>query len=206
VSGFSGTYDALADRYDEWAGAIVPDLREGWALKADQHLVPDDQVAELGCGTGRPVGRLLTSRYRYTGVDTSPGMLAEFREAIPDVDLALMDMHRIVFAPGSLGGVVSFYAISHTPREKHGALFERIAGWLRPGGVFIGNLHSRDDPAGFDADWLGAGPMRWSGFDEATNRELLVAAGFTILEHGVFDQVEREGTRICPMWFVAQRP
>lgn len=48
--------------------------------------------------------------------------------------------------------------------------------------------------------------MRWSGFDESTNRELLAGAGFAILEHGVFDQVELEGTKIRPMWFVSQRP
>src|SRR5262249_53266050 len=101
--------------------------------------------------------------------------------------------------------VVAFYSISHTPRDQHASLFAAIASWLRPDGVFVGNLHSRDDPDGFEANWLDAGPMRWSGFDGATNLELLRAAGLVIVESAPIEQVEPDGAKICPMWFIAQR-
>jgi hypothetical protein len=101
--------------------------------------------------------------------------------------------------------VIAFYSISHTPREQHAPLFAAIASWVRPRGVFVGNLHSRDDPDDFEADWLGAGPMWWSGFDGATNLELLTEAGFTVIETAVVHQIDPEGCHINPMWFVAQR-
>ena len=203
---FSGTYDALAPRFDEWAGQVEPDVRAEWGSKVDGYLRGREAVVELGCGTGVPVGRLLSRRYVYTGIDSSEGMLGRARRTVAsDATLLHADMYSVQFACGSLGAVVAFYSISHTPREHHAALFRRIASWVRRGGVFVGNLHYFDDPDDFAENWLGAGPMRWSGFDGATNRRLLVEAGFRVVECEPITQIEPDGSRICPMWFVAQR-
>jgi SAM-dependent methyltransferase len=206
MSDYSDTYDALSARWDDWSAQIVPDVRLDWARKLDDYLAVGQRVVELGCGTGVPVGRILSERYDYEGIDASPGMLAKARAALPPaVSLRRMDMHEVQFPQHSLGGVVAFSSISHTPREKHATLFAAITSWLQPGGVFVGNLHYRDDPAGYEANWLGAGPMRWSGFDGATNLELLRSAGLVIVESLPVKQIEPEGEEICPMWFVAQR-
>jgi SAM-dependent methyltransferase len=205
VSEFSGTYDVLATKWDEWSAQIVPDVREEWARKLDAYLIAGEEVVELGCGTGVPVGRLLSERYEYSGVDASAGMLARAREALSRAQLTCADMHTVQFSPGSLGAVIAFSSISHTPREKHAALFNSIASWLRPDGVFVGNLHYVDDPDDFVADWLGGGPMRWSGFDGATNRELLASAGLRIVESTPIVQIEPDGSKICPMWFISLR-
>ncbi len=202
---FSGTYDVLASRWDVWSAQIVPDVREDWARKIDPYVRVGERVVELGCGTGVPVGRLLNERYNYAGVDASAGMLAKARQVLPNVPLTCADMHTVWFPSCSLGAVVAFSSISHTPRELHAALFAAIALWLRPGGVFVGNLHHFDDPDDFEADWLDAGPMRWSGFDGTTNLALLGAAGFAIVESAPIVQIEPDGSKICPMWFVAQR-
>ena len=205
MSEFIATYDVLASRWDDWATGVVPDVRQDWARKADACVTAGERVVELGCGAGIPIGRLLSATYDYTGVDTSPGMLDKAREVLPTVPLTCADMHALQFPSGSLGAVVAFYSISHTPREQHATLFAKVASWLRSGGAFIGNLHSHDDPGDYEADWLGAGPMRWSGFDGTTNLALLAAAGFTIIESAVIEQIEPEGTKISPMWFVARR-
>jgi SAM-dependent methyltransferase len=183
ASEVSTTYDALAPRFDEWSAQVQPDVRAEWGSKVDGYVRAGERVVELGCGTGVPVGRLLSGRYAYTGVDASPGMLARARKAVAgDATLRHGDMHSVDFAPDSLGAVVAFYSIPHTPRNQHASLLDRIAVWLRPGGVFVGNLHYRDDPDDLDENWLGAGPMRWSGFDGATNRRLLIEAGFVVIE------------------------
>ncbi len=205
MSEYSSTYDALAPRWDAWSNAVVPDLRDEWTRKIEGFAQPGDRVLELGCGTGVPVGRYLAARYDYTGVDTSPGMLAEARVALPGANLTHADMHTLDFAAGSLGAVIAFFSISNTPREQHSTLFAKLAAWIRPGGAFIGNLHSRDDPDSYEPSWLGAGPMRWSGFDGATNLRLLTEAGFTVIESAALDLREPEGETICPMWFVARR-
>jgi len=76
---------------------------------------------------------------------------------------------------------------------------------LRPGGVLVAAVHSRDDGDDFDPNWLGAGPMRWSGFDAATNLSLIEAAGLEVVESQTIEQVEPGGTRIRPLWLLARR-
>lgn len=206
ATGDSATYDALAPRYDTWSSAVVPDIREEWTRKIEAFAALGESVVELGCGTGVPVGRFLAARYDYTGIDASRGMLAEAHTAVPGALLLHADMHTVEFPPASLAAVIAFFSISHTPREMHAALFAKIATWIRPGGVFLGNLHSRDDPDSREENWLGAGPMRWSGFDADTNIALLTKAGFDLIESSVREHVEPEGQTIHPLWFAAKRP
>ncbi|MEV7092217.1 hypothetical protein AB0M80_05190 [Amycolatopsis sp. NPDC051045] len=66
----------------------------------------------------------------------------------------------------------------HVPREEQGALFSRIAAWLRPGGWFLAALGC-SEMNGVEADWLGT-PMFFSSHAPAVNRQLLEAAGFTL--------------------------
>ncbi len=200
-----GTYDRLASRYDDWSAAVTPPLREAWAQKLDECIGQGERVVELGCGTGVPVGRRLSERYEYQGVDASMEMLVKARTALPGVPFMHADMLRVEFPTRSISAVVSFYAISHIPRGSHARLFDSIASWLRPGGVFVGNLTSRDDPESVEGHWLDAGPMRWSGFDERANLNLLAQAGFRVVEHEVIRQVEPDGCEIAPLWFVAER-
>ena len=114
-------------------------------------------------------------------------------------------MEDVTFSPMSLGGVVALYSIIHVPRARHAALFASIASWLRPGGVLVATVHSHDDEDDYDPNWLGAGPMRWSGFDGATNIAMIEAAGLEIVESETIDQVEPEGNSIHPLWVLARR-
>jgi hypothetical protein len=67
-------------------------------------------------------------------------------------------MTDVAFAPRSFDAVVAFWTLIHVPRAFHPALFARIHGWVRPGGVFAGTLGSGDNPAEHVQDFYGA-PM-----------------------------------------------
>lgn len=205
MSEFASTYDLLAPRYDGWSGAVMPDVRAAWARQIEAYVADGEPLVELGCGTGVPVAQWLAARYQYTGVDASLGMLAEARRHVPGAAFVQADMETVTFETGSLGGVVAFYSIIHVPRERHAALFAAVASWLRVGGVFAASLHSRDHVDDFEPDWLGAGPMRWTGFDRDTNLALLAGAGFDVVEHEVLDQIEPDGTAIHPLWLLARK-
>ena len=201
----TSTYDRLAPRWDDWSAGVSPDLREEWARKVLAFASPGERVVELGCGTGVPVGRLLSATYDYTGIDASAGMLARARSELPEANWIHADMHAVDFSTGTVGAVVAFYSIPHTGREQHATLFRAIASWLRPGGVFGATLNSHDEPIGYDANWLGAGPRSWSGFDCATNTALLADAGLMVVESTIVELTEPDGTTISPLWLVAQR-
>ena len=62
-----------------------------------------------------------------------------------------------------------------------------------------------DYPESVEACWLDAGPMRWSGFGEIVNKQLLRAAGFRVVESEAIRQIEPDGCEIVPMWFVGER-
>lgn len=205
MSEFASTYDTLAVRWDAWAGAVAPDPRRAWIDKVLSVVAPGEDVVELGCGTGSPVGGWLAAHGSYTGVDASPGMLERARARLPEATFVEGDMEDLAFAPSSLAAVVALYSIIHVPRERHGDLFAAIGSWLRPGGALLATVHSRDSSDDFQADWLGAGPMRWSGYDAATNLASIEAAGLTIVESEVIEQVEPGGTRIRPLWVFARR-
>lgn len=205
MSEIASTYDALARRWDDWAARVSPDPRATWARKVFDHVAAGERAVELGCGTGVPVGALLADQYRYEGVDLSVGMLRRAQEAVANGSFTNADMLSVAYESGSLGAVVAFYSIVHVERAQHATLFGRIASWLRPGGVFVGCLPSRDDPGSHEPNWLDGGPMWWSGFDEESYRVLFDAAGLGIVESEVLSLIEPDGQEIRPMWFVAQR-
>jgi len=200
------TYDALASRWNSWSAGITPDLRSTWAHKVEKFVRTDERIIELGCGTGVPVGWTLSNRYEYIGIDTSSEMLERARDAIPTTTLLQHDMTEVQCAPGSAGAVIAFFSIPHVPRDRHAKLFSNVRSWLRPGGVFIGNLLGDDEPAGGDANWLDAGPMQWSGFDAATNVGLLGRSGFDVMDTSIVDHRGPDLFTPRHLWFTARRP
>lgn len=101
--------------------------------------IPEGPVrvaADLGCGTG-DLTRLLCAQWpgaRVFGVDRSKEMLERAREggATPGLCFVEADLARWR-PPQPLDRVVSNAALQWAP--DHGALLERIASWLAPGGI-----------------------------------------------------------------------
>lgn len=170
-------YDHLASSWDDRAGDVHPDLRAEYLERLETQLSPGSDVLDLGCGTGRPVAAGLATVHSYLGVDASPEMVELAQQNVPDGQFQVADMTALDLPENGFDAVVAFYSIVHVPRDDQPALFSRIRSWLRPGGQFVGCLSSGDLPEGWEEDWLGGGPMYWSGFDANTNRRLLEDVG-----------------------------
>lgn len=84
------------------------------------------------------------------------------------------------FPPASFDAVVSLYALIHLPLDEQPQLLARIAGWLRPGGIFLCTA-GHTAWTGTEDNWLGGGaPMWWSHTDATTYRTWLTAVGLTV--------------------------
>lgn len=167
-------YDALSARYDEAYGSTA---KYPWLSKLTESLPPAAGVVDLGCGSGVPVARdLVAAGHRVTGVDFSPVQVRRARQLVPAATFLESDLTSVRFSPESLDAVFAFYSIIHVPLAEQPALIHRIAGWLRPGGLFAATM-GHEAWTGTDPNWLGGGiPMWWSHADAATNRRWLTDA------------------------------
>ncbi|MCR6481650.1 class I SAM-dependent methyltransferase [Amycolatopsis sp. OK19-0408] len=172
-------YDSSAQRYLEWSARITDDPRQRFLAELSGRLTDGARVLDLGCGAGVPSTALLAEHHDVLGVDVSATQLALARRHVPGARFEQADMTAVSFPDGSFDAVTAFYSVLHVPREEQGALFGRIARWLRPGGWFLAALGC-SEANGVEDDWLGT-PMFFSSHAPAENRRLLEAAGFTLV-------------------------
>lgn len=85
-------------------------------------------VVDLGCGPGGVVNHLCGLGLTASGLDLSPGQIAQAREAFPDLRFEVGDLTALDVADSSLGGIVSKYSVIHLPPSDLDAVF---AEWLR---------------------------------------------------------------------------
>ncbi|MFI5413690.1 MAG: class I SAM-dependent methyltransferase [Candidatus Lutacidiplasmatales archaeon] len=155
--------------YRRWLSPILSQLEAG------------SEVLDLGSGTGDPVARILSARFRVTGVDLSDVQVHRARQLVPRARFVRGDMTDIEFTTHRFGAVTALYSVIHVPRREHRALLRKVARWLSPGGWFLAIL-GRSSYEGYEAGWLGCDArMFWSHYDATTYRRWLGAEGFRIV-------------------------
>ena len=197
-------YDAIAERYAEWAASFESPAAE-WIEKLEQRLPERSRVLELGCGGGGPITRALAARHELVGVDVSEGQLERARQLVPQARFLRADATEVDFEPESFDAIVSLFLFGHVPRAKQGPLLERIFGWLAPGGRLLVTLGTANADDEVEADWLGA-PMFFASHDEEWNRHALESAGFVVEEARVVPVEEPGHGVVSFMWALARKP
>jgi SAM-dependent methyltransferase len=197
----SAGYDTMHGRYADFAGRDTS-RRQHYLLRAARMgLLKGRDALDLGCGTGRHVtASLAAAGFRVTGLDVSARSIEVARRELPSVRFLVGDMATATFPAGSFDLVTAFYSIIHLPREEHGEVLRRIAGWLRPGGGLIASLGAGCGDA-YEEDWLGV-PMYWSSWDHRTNRRLMTDAGLDILVDTI-DTTLEDGQPVAFQWLMA---
>jgi len=135
--------EAFAESYDRWSADMTEDIAFYVALAKEA----DGPVVELAVGTGRvaiPVARA-TGR-KVIGIDGSPSMLAQAREAGGDLlDLRLGDMRDLELEEPAALVYCPARSLLHLPTwADRRRVFERVAEALLPGGRFAWNAFAFD--------------------------------------------------------------
>ena len=196
-------YDEIADRFAKWQGGITGSRRDGRVAELLEQLGDRPAVLELGVGGGRP-SRSLAERTTFTGIDVSTEQLGPAREILPHATLIHSDFTRLELPSESFDAVVAFYVLNHVPRERLAPLLRDVAQWLRPSGSFLGTFPTSDLP-GWTGNWLGT-EMFFAGFDAATNRRLVEAAGLDVLRDERETMIEPEYGDVEWQWIFARKP
>lgn len=109
-------------------------------LVAATRLIDARTILDLGTGTGETARRVLKAHpgAHLTGIDSSPGMLAQARETLDPqrVELVLQALDEPPPA-GRFELVVSALAIHHLEGAGKVELFARVRATLTPGGRFV---------------------------------------------------------------------
>jgi SAM-dependent methyltransferase len=138
------SYDLVAREYAE----VVPprfdaDVVGRGMLGAFAELV-DGPVADLGCGPGQVTAYLAARGADVFGVDVSPGMVGVARERYPALRFEVGAMAELAIEDATLGGIVAWWSIVHTPPESLPAVFAEFRRVLKPGGHVILGFHTGD--------------------------------------------------------------
>jgi SAM-dependent methyltransferase len=197
-------YDQIAERYLTWSALDPSPERMRYLAQLIDLLPAGAEVLELGCGAGVPVTQALAEHGRVTGVDISAEQIALAERLVPGATFIQADMTELDFPAESFDAVVGFYTLIHIPRDEHAALLRRIAGWLRPGGLFFATMGASDSPDGVEPDWLGA-PMFFSHYDAEQNQDMVRRAGLELLSAEVAEEDE-DGELVAFLWVTARKP
>ncbi|MEM7023852.1 MAG: class I SAM-dependent methyltransferase [Pseudomonadota bacterium] len=104
------------------------------------HLSKEDQVLELGCGTGSTALLLADSADRITGSDISSAMIDIAKSKAKDQEVGNVDFLRWTVSDGKLErepfDAVMAFNFLHLVEDTAGAV-RRVTELLKPGGVFI---------------------------------------------------------------------
>lgn len=137
-------------------------------------------VLDVGCGAGRPVDEyLVTQGFAVNGIDLSENMIALAKENVPEAFYEVKDMTTLKEGEYCVNGIVSFYAIFHTPKEQHQEILRKFASFMPNGGALLITMGS-GEWEGTEENFHGA-KMFWSHYGAEKNVEMVEHAGFTIV-------------------------
>ncbi|MDL4818353.1 class I SAM-dependent DNA methyltransferase [Actinomadura opuntiae] len=173
-------YDGVADLYAElFSTAFLGMPLDLASINAFAQLTRDSgTVADLGCGPGHLTGHLRSLGCDAFGADVSAEMIRIARAAHPGVRFDRVPMTEVDVPDGSLGGILAWYSIIHTPPEEVPEVLAAFHRMLAPGGHLLLGFFASDTAECVPFDHKVAPAHRWP-IDALAG--LLEKAGFTEL-------------------------
>lgn len=134
-------------RVGSWEHEASPGLeRVVAAVLAHADLGPEDEVLDLGCGSGQVTLPAAEHARGVLGVDISPRMVERLLEraraaGLANVTATASPLERLALPAGSVDVVVSNYVLHHLTDRSKVEVVQRARTWLRPGGrLVIGDM------------------------------------------------------------------
>jgi uncharacterized protein YceH (UPF0502 family) len=139
------SYDAVAETYaDSLAGELARLPFETWLLDRVVAHADGGPVVDVGCGPGHVTAHLAAAGADATGLDLSPGMVAEARRRFPQGRYDVGDLRRLSRPATSAAwsAVLGWYSLVHLAASELPAAVAALARPLAPGGWLVLGMHA----------------------------------------------------------------
>jgi SAM-dependent methyltransferase len=112
-----------------------------------RHGAPGHTLLDLACGAGAGTAVLAAAGYRVTGVDRSPAILVHARARLEKLGLSVrleQQEMQTLSLPAQVDAVTCLFdALNYLlSTEELQAVFSRVAGVLRPNGLFVFDMNT----------------------------------------------------------------
>jgi SAM-dependent methyltransferase len=136
-SAVADAYDRRADEYIEIAGRIEQlDPRDAETVRVWRDATAGP-LLDAGCGPGLWTSFLHEGGRDVRGVDVSTAFVAAARAAYPGIRFEVASFRRLPVPSASLGGVLSWYSLIHTPPDDVPEVLAELARVMAPGGSLL---------------------------------------------------------------------
>lgn len=175
AASIGAAYDARAAEYAELAGDVEQMNAADRSLIARWRDATPGRLLDAGCGPGLWTDFLDDENRDVIGLDISEELLAAARSRHPHLRLEQGSFYVLPVADTSLGGILAWYSLIHTPPAELPAVLEEFARAVAPGGSLL--IGFFDGPPRQPFAHAVTEAYFWSA--EALSA-LLASAGFTV--------------------------
>ena len=168
-------YNTRAATFAGYMRVMAPNRVQVLALRG---FHPSAPTADIGCGSGRDTAWLLANGFPAVGYDASPAMLAEARNAFPQLDLRVAALPALETVPdAAFDNLLCNAVLMHLPADQLARAAASFARVLRPGGRIVVSVRRSREPAEREGDG-----RLFTQIDHDTLEALLAGAGIALLE------------------------
>ncbi len=202
------SYDSVASAYAE---NLVDELRDGqpfetWLLDRVAAHADGGPVVEVGCGPGHVTAYLADVGADATGIDLSPGMVAEARRRFPEGSYEVGDLRRLMrptSAPG-WSAVLAWYSLIHLAASELPDAVASLARPLAPGGWLVLGLHAGSEVLHADSWFECDVELDFVLYEPDDVVALVEAAGLVDVEWYLRSPLEHRGETTRRLYVVAR--
>lgn len=130
-------YDRRAEEYATAAGRLEQMDPRDVAVITTWRDETAGALLDAGCGPGHWTALLAQGGRSVFGVDLSEGMIARARAAHPALSFAVGSFRELPQRSASLGGILAWYSLIHTPPAEVPAILAEFARVVTPGGGLL---------------------------------------------------------------------
>ncbi len=136
ASSTEALFDKLGQKYQDTYDVDRPGLQQ-LLLRVSNQLLPGADVLDLGCGTGKPVSKMLADAgCRVTAIDLSQQMVDIAKSNVPSASVIKANMMK--YRPDKdFDGIFAIFSLIQLPRREIYSMAFKMAQWLKPGGLFV---------------------------------------------------------------------